>query len=192
MKQSDFMAINKVLIIEGSSRNNSYTRQMTGYLKERLPCAEIKVFDTYKSKFEFCDGCNFCEENEKCKFRDLDEFFKDFEATDLIVFASPVYNGTFSAPMKALIDRFQVYYTSFYKNNKTQKIKKRRKAILLAAAGKTGERAVEYMEEQLRFAFSILNVEYVGSSLCSFTDTSAKIDEAKIKLNELIEGIEKD
>ena len=105
-----------------------------------------------------------------------------FEAADVILFSSPVYNGSFSAPVKALIDRFQIYYTSFYKNRKTQSIKKRRKGILLVAAGRNGEIATEDMEKNLKCAFTILNMELAGSILCSQTDAMPDCEKA---INEL-------
>ena len=95
------------------------------YFKNISDSENIVTFELFKEKFQFCDGCNYCEENEKCKYRDLDLFFDEFENTDIVVFASPIYNGGFSAPLKALVDRFQFYYTYFYKNNKTQKITKK-------------------------------------------------------------------
>ena len=75
--------------------------------------------------------------------------------------------------MKSLLDRFQVYYTSFYANGKIQQIKKRRKAIFIAAAGREGKVSFEYMKSQLKCAFSILNIELVNSVLCAYTDTQS-------------------
>ena len=117
---------------------------------------------------------NFCRELEN---HDLDEFFKVFEGADIIFFVSPVYNGTFSAPMKSLIDRFQVYYTSFYANGKVQKIEKRRKAYLIISSGRDGKASLEYMKTQLRFAFSILNIEFGKAFLCSNTDTESDYED---------------
>ena len=97
----------------------------------------------------------------------------------MIIVSSPVYNGTFTAPVKAIIDRFQFYYTSFYKNGKVQAIKKHRKALLVAAAGRSGVEALGYMEKQLKCAFTILNMELAGSVLCSDTDTDPDIEKAK-------------
>ena len=128
-------------------------------------------------------------ENEKCKHRDLDVFFEEFENADLIVFASPLYNGTFSTPLKALIDRFQFYYTYFYKYNKTQKIEKERKAILLLSSGRDGTKWLSVMEEQLKFACSILNIEFVGSALCNFTDTKPQLEKAEEEIKNIVERI---
>lgn len=180
----------KILIIDGSGRENGYTKMLIEFFKENCGCGNIVTTELFKEKFAFCDGCNYCEKNEKCRWNDLDAFFDEFEAADFIVFASPIYNGTFSAPMKALLDRFQVYYTYFYKHNKTQKIEKRRKAILITSSGRVGERWHDIMEEQLKFACSVLNIELEASVLCNFTDTVPGAEEAKNKIKRIIERIE--
>lgn len=179
----------KVLIIDGSDRINGYTKKQLEYLKHQLKDAQFVDFELYKNRFEFCNGCNYCEQNEKCKHRDLDLFFDEFENTDIVVFASPIYNGGFSAPLKALVDRFQFYYTYFYKNNKTQKIKKQRKAILILSSGRDGERWLSVIEAQLKFACSILNLEFIGSALCNFTDTAPDIERAQKEIKNILERI---
>lgn len=183
------MKINSGLIVDGSGRRNGYTKKQIEYFKSVCNCENTITFELFEEKFNFCDGCNYCEENEKCKYRDLDLFFKYFENADIIVFASPIYNGTFSAPLKALIDRFQVYYTYFYKNNKTQKIEKKRKAILLLSSGRDGTKWLSVMEEQLKFACSILNIEFVGSALCNFTDTKPQIKKSQEEIKNIVERI---
>ncbi len=158
------------LIIKGSKREKG---ALNTALKELIPvlnAEKLTVFDTFEELFQPCDGCNYCENAGICKHRDLDIFFKEFESCDKIIFLSPVYNGSFSAPFKALVDRFQVYYTSFYKNNKTQPVKKHREAYFIASAGRDGEVAFQYMKSQLCCAFTILNIEMKNSFLINNTD----------------------
>lgn len=168
----------KILIIKGSSRKDSYTNRVWTEAVKDFQNTEISVFDTFSEKFNFCNGCNYCENNGRCVHRDLDVFFEEFENADLVIFSTPVYNGGFSAPVKALIDRFQVYYTSFYKNGKAQPITKKRKGVLLAAAGRNGETALDDMVRDLSCAFTILNMEFTGSALCAFTDTDPHYEQA--------------
>ena len=114
------------------------------------------------------------------------KFFECFENADVIIFASPVYNGTFTSPVKSLLDRFQVYYTGFYANGKVQQIKKHRKAYLVAASGRDGEKAFDYMQKQLACSCSILNIQLVQSFLCPFTDTEPQYEKA---LSEIIRSL---
>ncbi len=167
-----------ILIIKGSARKEGYTNRLCDEINNIFRDDNITVFDAYKEKTLPCTGCNFCESSGKCVNSDLDKFFEVFENADIIIFASPVYNGTFTSPVKTLLDRFQVYYTGFYANGKVQQIKKRRKAYLVVAAGRSGEKAMEYMKWQLSCACSILNIELVQSFLCPFTDTEPMYDEA--------------
>ena len=45
------------------------------------------------------------------------------------------------------------------------------------------------MEEQLKFACSILNIELVGSVLCNFTDTKPQIEKAEEEIKNIVERI---
>ncbi len=176
----------KILIIKGSCRKGSFTNRLWQEATKDCENTEVTVFDTYSENFAFCNGCNYCEENGKCVHRDLDEFFKAFENADVVIFSSPVYNGGFSAPVKALIDRFQIYYTAFYKNGKVQPIKKHRKCVLLAAAGRKGEEALHSMEKNLKCTFTILNSELTGSVLCFDTDTQPDYENALKELKMIL------
>lgn len=162
--------IKKVLIIKGSCRKESFTNKILQEAFKNVENIDLNVFNAYSKSFSFCNGCNHCENTGRCINKDLDEFFFNFENADVVVFASPVYNGGFSAPVKALIDRFQVYYTAFYKNGKVQPIKKHRKGILLVASGRSGIAATENMEKNLKCAFTILNMSLEGTVLCADTD----------------------
>ncbi len=166
----------KILIIKGSARKEGFTNTVAKEIEMLYEGEDIKIFDCFKEKFKPCNGCNFCEKNGRCVNSDLDEFYSDFESADIVFFLSPVYNGTFSAPLKALIDRFQVYYTSFYSSGKKQKIEKKRDAYFIASAGRDGKIAFDYMTSQLKCAFTILNIELKDAFLCSFTDTASTIE----------------
>ena len=168
----------KILVIKGSCRKGSFTNKLWQEAIEGISDIKASVFDTYSEGFSFCTGCNYCENNGKCIHRDLDAFYDEFENADVVIFASPVYNGSFTASIKALIDRFQIYYTSFYKNGKVQPIKKHRKCILVTAAGRNGVEAVSEMEKNLSCACTILNAELTGSALCAYTDTAPQYEKA--------------
>ena len=184
------MEYNKILIVDAVSRSDGFTKKLVEFFKSNINTENTFTFEAYKEKFSFCDGCNFCENNERCKYKDLDVFMGEFETADLIVFATPVYNGMVSAPMKALIERFQPYYTYFYKHNKTQKIEKRRKAIILASAGRDAETALDYIVTQYKYAFSVTNIEFIGSVLCNFTDTSPNLSKAEEKIKNILERMD--
>jgi multimeric flavodoxin WrbA len=94
-----------------------------------------------------------------------------------------------SAPLKILIERLQPYYTYFYKNNKKQKIEKRRKAFIIATSGRDGKEALDFIEKQFKYTFSVTNIELLGSVLCNYTDTQPKVENAEKEILSIIERI---
>jgi len=86
--------------------------QATEYiLKEALNMLEKMdletIFFTVRGKnIGFCLHCDYCLENKECVTRDdmylLYPLLKDAEG---MIFATPVYNGSMSAQMKAVMDR---------------------------------------------------------------------------------------
>lgn len=175
----------RILIIKGYSRENGYTKKLTDYFISLFPESDVDYFDAYKTEFSFCDGCNYCEKNEKCRYGDLNDFKEKFENADIVVFASPLYNGFFTSPVKALIDRMQVYYTYFYKHNKTPSVKKTRKTVLISSSGRDGKDGFSYMEKNLRYVCSVTNQIYTGGVWCGNTDTFPDVNKAKEALKEL-------
>lgn len=164
----------KVLCIEGFSNKKGNTKVLLDEFLRDYKAADVVKYNTFKEKPIPCNGCGGCKENELCVYSDLVDFFVLFETADIIVVASPIYNLSFPAPLKALIDRLQPYYESFYKNGKTQKIKKRRQAYFLATSGRDGEKGFDIMRHQLKNAFSITNIEYKDDILLSNTDNTKK------------------
>jgi len=160
-----------LLIINGSPRKEGFTNTICSESLKNSGFKNVAVFDCYENQIKPCIACGKCAEIGECVFDDLKEFFDLFEKTDVIVFLSPIYNGGLSSPLKALVDRFQVYFNLFYKNEKIQPIKKRRKAILLCTAGRDGEDEFSYVKKQLERSFTILNISLTGAVLCKNTDT---------------------
>lgn len=122
------------LIIYGSPNKCSFTMELLKkVVAEKLNTATF--YDCFKEKPLFCDGCGLCKQNDTCKFSDLTEFFKNFEDAKEVFFAFPVYNGSFPAPMKSLIDRFQIFYNARFFKNKRPPIKGKRDVTLVITAG---------------------------------------------------------
>ena len=53
-----------------------------------------------------------------------------------------------------------------------------------------GASTLKFMEEQLNFACSVLNIEFLESSLCNFTDTVPRLEKTKNKIKTIVERIE--
>ena len=69
---------------------------------------KIRVAD---KKVGYCTGCYACQKSGKCVIKDdADAILKKMMASDVIVFASPVYFYSICAQLKALFDRSVAYY----------------------------------------------------------------------------------
>lgn len=121
-----------VVILFGSPNENGHTRKMVDYLKKDLTGYNFFEFNAYNEMIKPCIGCDKCKVNGKCfldDFAKLEYFFKELNP-EILVIASPIYNFGFPAPLKAIIDRFQPYYYTHFKE------KNYKKAILLLSLGR--------------------------------------------------------
>lgn len=131
---------------------------------------DVKEVDLYEQPPHPCMGCGFCAKKEACQFSDLDAFDKELRRSDLLVVASPVYNASFPAPMKALLDRTQRYFEARFSLGVRHPVKKRRKAVMLLAMGQEEDFALEVTAYQLQRAFSVMNTELSGCAVWDGTD----------------------
>lgn len=125
-----------ILIIYGSPHKNSFTSFLLNEYYEYKNKFH-SVFDCYETLPLPCTDCGYCKTACCCKFRDLDDFFGHFEKAQKIVFAFPIYNAGLPAPLKALIDRFQLYYNlRFYAGKKVFSDKKRPVTLIMSYGGR--------------------------------------------------------
>jgi len=80
-------------------------------LREALKMLEeqgfpTKFFTVRGKEINFCQHCDFCLKNKRCKIEDdVQELYRLLKEAKGIVIATPVYNGGVSAQTKALMDR---------------------------------------------------------------------------------------
>ncbi len=98
----------KVLGIVGSPRKNGNTEIM---MIETLKAVansgcETEMFLLSEKQVAPCDACGACFQAGSCVVKDdMQELYGMMERAQAIVFASPVYFGSVSAQMKAVMDR---------------------------------------------------------------------------------------
>jgi multimeric flavodoxin WrbA len=87
-------------------------QQATDYvLHEALRMLEEKGFETkfwgvHGKRIGFCVHCDYCLKNKVCAFKDdMFELYPLLKDAEGIIFATPVYNNTVSAQLKAVLDR---------------------------------------------------------------------------------------
>lgn len=160
----------KLLVINGSPRDNGVSAELINQVKKYFLDCEIKQYDTYKMAPAPCTDCKYCEYHEGCSNKDLDLFFEDFEQADYIAFFSPVYNNFFPAPLKAIIDRFQRYYSARFKRGAKPPIEKHKRVGAVIVSGSNARQCADYMISTLKQAFTVLNGEVCSRYYIPNTD----------------------
>ncbi len=164
----------RMLVVYCSPNEHRATRMLlnafTEPFKDKSDWA-VDEMNAYNMKAQPCIACGECAEEEKCHFRDLNTFDRALRKSDVLVIASPVYNLSFPAPFKAILDRTQRYYEARFSLGIIPPIEKHREAVLLATSGTEEELGYGVMIKQLEKAFTVMNTDLKGSVLRGNTDT---------------------
>jgi len=102
----------KVLGIVGSPRKGGNTEILVeeALTVTREAGAQNEIILLADKKIAGCDGCNSCIKTGVCKIQDdMQSIYQQLEAADGIIFGSPVYFGSVTSQLKALIDRTYLY-----------------------------------------------------------------------------------
>lgn len=97
-----------ILVITGSSRKDGNSTLLAKAFIEGAEHTgnKIMLFDVAKKKVNPCIACNTCLTKGRCVYNDdFNELIPMLQNADIIVFSSPLYWFTFSAQLKAVIDR---------------------------------------------------------------------------------------
>ncbi len=154
----------RVLVIFGSPKKNGETAQILDAFISGLPDnIPVDVFDCFERSPLPCNDCRSCYHSDLCAFSDLDDFYKKLETADILVFASPVYNLSFPAPMKAVLDRMQRYWAARFIRQVRPPIKRPKRALLITANGSQSQEGGEMLERQLKPILTVLNAKLIKS-----------------------------
>lgn len=163
----------KALVLFGSPHSRGCTAQLLeAFLEEFRRSAqwEMEQVDLYRLQPHPCTGCKVCAQEERCAFPDLDALDRSLRACDLLVVASPVYNFSFPAPVKAWLDRTQRYFEARFSLGRKPPIQKHREAVLLLTMGSQDSFAVKVCTHQLERAFSVMHTTLSACALWDGTD----------------------
>lgn len=99
----------RITVVTGSPRKGGNTDIMVKHFVKGAEEAgnTVTVVDAGRSKIGGCLGCEYCfsHEGECVQKDDMQEFYPVLRQTDVLVYATPVYCFTFSAQIKAFMDR---------------------------------------------------------------------------------------
>lgn len=170
----------RLLVLFCSPHREGHTGRLLQAFLEGLPEGIApQVYDAYRERPLPCLDCGVCAKRQGCSQHDLDAFMASFEAADFFVVASPVYYNALPAPGKAVLDRFQRYFSARFALGLRPPVEKPKRAALLLSCG-SGERGgFLAIRSQLRRAFTVMNTELYGSVFAGGMD-SAPLGEAAL------------
>jgi len=113
--------------------------------------------------FKPCLDCGGCGKKGVCVIDDdMRILYREFESADAVIIASPIFFGSVTAQLKAMIDRFQSAWVSKYVLRKARASERRRKGVFLCAAGQDNRKYFENARQIIRILFATLDIDYAG------------------------------
>lgn len=164
----------KVLGLMGSPRRSKNTNKALDLILDNMDKNEFEVKKIYLGDLNInhCTGCDYCGHKEGCTHKDdMDILYEEFDNTDILIFAAPIYFNSFNGLTKNIIDRCQKYWSLKYSHGKNYKRNQDRKGICLCVGG------APFTFDQFQgitpvtdLFFKSLNVEHIGNYFISNTD----------------------
>lgn len=148
--------MSRTLLIDGSPHAQGTTAALIDACLDGVGATTLWRYGCYAAPPLPCDACGFCRTANGCRHTDLEAFYAELEAADLLIFAAPVYNRGFPAPMKALLDRLQRYWSARFVRGVKPPIAHPKQAILLTSGG-SGRGDGAQLALQLAPILTILN-----------------------------------
>lgn len=165
----------KVLAIMGSPRKNKNTDKLLDAVIEGIKTNEVELKKVYlrDMKISTCIACGQCEKTGDCFINDdMKNIYDDFNNSDIIIIASPLYFNTVSSLTKIMIDRCQVYWSSKYilKNSSIEVNKKRVGMFIGVGGAPKKEDHFDACIPVMDLFFKAISTEYRENFFASHTD----------------------
>lgn len=145
------------LIFSGSPHENGYTSSILKFILSSSPQTNVVTIEAFKENIKPCIDCSFCKKNFKCIFDDMNRINDLIENADILIFAFPIYNSSFPAPLKSILDRMQPYYHKKFTLGIKHPIKKPKKSLILTTQGSENIHTQEIIKFQLNPILKLLN-----------------------------------
>lgn len=162
----------KLLILNASPREKGVCSEVLKQAKAYFTDCEIKEYNVYMLDPLPCKACGYCEMHNGCANKELDIFFEEMKESDYIAIFSPMYNNFFPAPLKALMDRFQRFFSAKYMHGDKKPIGKAKNIGLVIASGTNARECANYMANSIKQLFSSLGGELKARYYIPGTDSN--------------------
>lgn len=178
----------RVLGIAGSPRRGGNTDILLGEVLRGAASqsAEVKTLVLSDLTISACQHCDACQQAGLCRIHDdMRLVYKEMEAADVIVVASPVHFMGPSAQLKAMIDRGQEAWARKYvlKQPPLGQVKPRQ-GFYVAVGGRKDTILFEPSLTIIKAFFRVLDISYAGDLLFCSVDARGAIKEQPAALEQ--------
>jgi len=166
----------KVLAFFGGARKHGNTMAMLNYLLDNIE-GEKEIINCYDLSVSPCIDCRYCFKHRACSIKDgMTEIYKKVDEADMIIFAAPTYFFGIPGPMKVMIDRFQMYWSSVIRGDKPANYTKVG-AYLMSGGGPLFKNQFTGGGLQLSEALVVTNTKKIGQVLMDDADIVKNLDQ---------------
>ncbi|MFZ2956521.1 MAG: flavodoxin family protein [Candidatus Ozemobacteraceae bacterium] len=153
----------KFIIFQGSPRKSGNCAQLIQKVTDVLTKEkhEVKLISAYEQSVKGCLGCHGCSKGivEYCVQKDdFTKLIPEIIAADGFIFASPVYMGHISGPLKTIVDRF----FSFVKKDFSIRFISGKKCATIVTSGAPRDMYYSVTNYLKQWLGSFLKLNYVG------------------------------
>lgn len=169
----------RFLAINGSPRIGGNTDILLSQILKSAKSkgAKINKIQLSKLKINFCKECDTASVKSLCNTKDdMHTIFKKIKEADVLILGSPIFFGSLTAQMKAMIDRFQCFWIAkrILKKN-LFKDDKKRIGIFISCAAANRKDFFNNAKLIVKNFFATINVEYADEIFCSGVDKKGDI-----------------
>ena len=169
----------RVLGIAGSPRRGGNTDLLLAEVMKGAAGkgAEVQTIVLNDLEVSPCQHCDACLEVGRCRIDDdMQMVYRELEAADRIVLASPIQFMGLTAQMKAMIDRCQALWARKY----VLKVpplgnRRERKGLFISVGGRKVANVFDGALITIRSLFAVLDVTYAGELLFPGIDEKGAI-----------------
>jgi len=158
----------KCCILFSSPRKQGNTAALLSPFTEEMRSLgwQTETFDLYSMDIRPCLACRGCQADHSkvgCVQKDdMQKVFDSVTASDLIVFASPIYSWYCTPPMKAALDRLVYGMNKYYGEIKGPSLWAGKTAALITTCGYRPEKGADLFAEGLRRYCKHSQLKYYG------------------------------
>ena len=158
--REDWVIMMKITVLFGSpNRNGSTNILVENFVKGATEAGHVcEVLDVCHMNIHPCSGCVACGYEGPCVQKDdIEQIRAQLLASDMVVFATPLYYYGMSAQLKTVVDRFCAYNSSLNSRHL--------KSALLTVAWNADDWTFEALEAHYKTLVRYINFEDKGMIL---------------------------